>query len=403
MNDSLLSQFYGEEPLSWLEDWRSFLDANPQLPITWHGDDPWVGPISPLEEMYSMVTRKDVDEDGFSICEPPDWLAEHTITASEALPLMNKGGAYALFREEVLGSLTHGKYADLIILSDNPLTVEPDSIRTINILMTMVGGGAEYCRPGESALCGAFEENLALDRPVTASASLPDNPPEMAVDGDIGNHWGAGAFPPQWIEIDLEASRAIDNIKLVVDQSPIGDTRHTVWGKGPGPGAEYTLLHEFDRLTKNGDILSHTPPEPWQDIRYIKVQTEESPSWVSWREIEVIRRITEPVSYEEPWGVEQIPHAIRLEQNFPNPFNPSTTIVYNLDNDSEIRLEIFSVRGRKVRVLVEGLQPAGIHSVTWDGLGSDGQTVASGVYLCRLSVTRPHGTSVVTKKMVAVK
>ena len=67
--------------------------------------------------------------------------------------MMTIEAAYAIFREEEVGSLKPGKLADLIILSDNPLTVDPDAIKDIELLMTMVGGHVEYCAVGQEALC----------------------------------------------------------------------------------------------------------------------------------------------------------------------------------------------------------------------------------------------------------
>jgi len=143
----------GPERLSWVRNYRALLDANPGAHFTWHGDDPWVGPISPIEELWNLVTRKEVAEDGVTICEPPAWLAATALTVEEALPLMNIDAAYAIFREEEVGSLRPGKLADLVILSDNPLTVHPDTIKDIGLWMTMVGGQVEYCAPGHEALC----------------------------------------------------------------------------------------------------------------------------------------------------------------------------------------------------------------------------------------------------------
>ncbi|NIN68752.1 MAG: amidohydrolase family protein, partial [Anaerolineae bacterium] len=107
---------------TWTWPWRELLDANPGLPIAWHGDDPPMPPLDPLIDLYGFATRRQIAEDG-SICEPPDWLAANTITVEEALRLMTTGSAYALFREKEVGSLAPGKLADLIVLSQNPVTV----------------------------------------------------------------------------------------------------------------------------------------------------------------------------------------------------------------------------------------------------------------------------------------
>ena len=255
VNRGAFSSFFGTEPLSWLEDWRALLDANPALHVAWHSDAPFFTQ-NPIAHLYSYVTRKEVDEDGVTICEPPDWLAAHRITAQEALPMMTIEAAYALFRDEEVGSLKPGKFADLVILSDNPLTVDPEAIKDIEVLMTMVGGSVEYCAPGREVFCSDFSSNLALNKPATASSALPTNPPELAVDGSLETHWGSGDFPPQWIEIDLGAAFLIESIRLTVDQSPDGETRHQVWGKASEPTADYELLHEFSGFTVKVKSLS---------------------------------------------------------------------------------------------------------------------------------------------------
>lgn len=71
----------------------------------------------------------------------------------------------------------------------------------------------------------------------------------------------------------------------------------------------------------------------------------------------------------------------RLEGNWPNPFNPATSVRFDLAADSEVTLRIFDLQGRLVRDLVQGERfAAGQHSVAWDGRNTSGREVASGVY-----------------------
>ncbi|MFQ5582902.1 MAG: FG-GAP-like repeat-containing protein [Calditrichia bacterium] len=79
-----------------------------------------------------------------------------------------------------------------------------------------------------------------------------------------------------------------------------------------------------------------------------------------------------------------LPSEFRLLQNYPNPFNPTTTIRYELPVRSEVELVIYNSLGETVRVLTNGIQPAGLHTVQWDGKNRNGETVASGVYIYRL-------------------
>lgn len=76
-----------------------------------------------------------------------------------------------------------------------------------------------------------------------------------------------------------------------------------------------------------------------------------------------------------------IPASFRLAQNFPNPFNPSTTIVYALANSGQTTLKIYDVLGKEIRTLVGAYQTAGEHTVQWDGKDNTGRTVVSGVYV----------------------
>ncbi len=67
--------------------------------------------------------------------------------------MMTVNSAYALFRDEEVGSLIPGKYADLIILSDNPLTVAPETIPQMDVWLTMVGGRVEFCDVDHQEMC----------------------------------------------------------------------------------------------------------------------------------------------------------------------------------------------------------------------------------------------------------
>jgi len=81
---------------------------------------------------------------------------------------------------------------------------------------------------------------------------------------------------------------------------------------------------------------------------------------------------------------QQIAEEYILHQNYPNPFNPSTTISFTLAQPSNTRLEIFNIRGEKVRTLVNNYYSAGYWSAVWDGADDAGILVPSGVYMYRL-------------------
>ncbi len=137
---------------AWEWPYRVLIDANPGLPIAWHGDDPFFGRIRPLDDLYSLITRNEVGEDG-QICAGQPWQQQHVVTVQEALEMMTINAAYALKRENEVGSMIPGKYADLIVLSDNPLIAHPSALLETEVLLTLVGGRVEYCAIGHEAIC----------------------------------------------------------------------------------------------------------------------------------------------------------------------------------------------------------------------------------------------------------
>jgi flagellar hook capping protein FlgD/cytochrome c554/c'-like protein len=100
-------------------------------------------------------------------------------------------------------------------------------------------------------------------------------------------------------------------------------------------------------------------------------------------------------------GQASLPKAFALKQNSPNPFNPSTTIAYAVQEGSpvQVRLEVFDIRGRSVRVLVDDLKQAGTYNVFWDGTDETGKKIASGVYFYRMRA----GEFLQIRKMVLLK
>ena len=94
------------------------------------------------------------------------------------------------------------------------------------------------------------------------------------------------------------------------------------------------------------------------------------------------------------------PAVFELLPNFPNPFNPETTIQYALPQASDVHLVVYNTLGQAVRILMEGFQPAGLQGVTWDGRDENGQKAASGVYLYQLEVA---GQGRATRQMMLVR
>ncbi len=120
---------YGDEKMKWMFAHRSFLDYGIPVP---GASDYTPGPFEPLMAIQSLVTRKDV--------EGRLWGANQKVTVDEALKIATINGARASYEENLKGSITAGKLADFVMLAQDPHEVEPDQIKNIKVVRTVVGG-----------------------------------------------------------------------------------------------------------------------------------------------------------------------------------------------------------------------------------------------------------------------
>jgi hypothetical protein len=111
---------------------------------------------------------------------------------------------------------------------------------------------------------------------------------------------------------------------------------------------------------------------------------------------------TQGVGIGDDSGIYQgMPKGLTLSQNYPNPFNPSTTLRFTVPDggSAEVSLEIFDVRGRRIKTLFRGERTPGIYDVHWDGKCERGMDVAGGVFLAKLR----SKNEVYVRKMTLVK
>lgn len=111
---------------------RSFLDHGVGLSF---GSDWTVGPLNPLLGIYAAVTRRTTDG-----ANPNGWFPEQKITVKEAVRAYTLSNAFAVFEEHEKGSITPGKLADMIVLSDDILSIDPATIESVRVEMTILGG-----------------------------------------------------------------------------------------------------------------------------------------------------------------------------------------------------------------------------------------------------------------------
>jgi len=117
---------------------RTFLDIHVKLCF---GSDWTVAPLNPLLGIYAAVTRRTLDD-----AHPGGWFPEQKITVPEAIEAYTINNAYAAFEEAEKGSISPGKLADFVVLSDDILTIDPVKIEKVTVDMTILGGKIIYER-----------------------------------------------------------------------------------------------------------------------------------------------------------------------------------------------------------------------------------------------------------------
>lgn len=128
----------GPERIKTTYAFRSLLDANAQLVF---GSDWTVAPIDPLLGIHAAVTRRTLDGRN-----PGGWVPEEKISVEEALRAYTSGSAYGAFMEGELGTIVRGKRGDLVVLSENILTIDPDRIKDVRVEYTIINGEVVFKR-----------------------------------------------------------------------------------------------------------------------------------------------------------------------------------------------------------------------------------------------------------------
>lgn len=171
------------------------------------------------------------------------------------------------------------------------------------------------------------------------------------------------------------------------------DDDFTLTPTSPGIEAGYNAALPVDMfdLDKDGDYSEPIPVDLAFNARFHDGEDEPGFGQV---DIGAYEFGAPPVIIANEYVKALLVISTRLLGNYPNPFNPSTTITYTLSRPSDVQLEVFDLLGKRVRLLDSGFKPSGDHEVTFDAAG-----LSSGFYFCTLTA----GDFRQTKKMVVVK
>lgn len=268
-----------------------------------------------------------------------------------------------------------------------------------NLVWNSTSADYNGCAPGTGSVStdplfadpGASDYRLLLNSPAIDAGrpEAPYNDPDGSR-GDMGQY-GSHSFTmeqpsfPQNLAHTLDAGDAVLNW----DRNPEGDiAAYAIYcdsTAGFVPSAANLLTTTTDTTYNVGAPA---------DTLYYRVSAVDTNGYASGYSNE------HPVNPNDATAVPgAAPLVDRLDQNVPNPFNPTTTIGYSIAAAQRVHLVVYDVGGRRVRTLVNGPQPASHYNVEWDGRNDQGQRVSTGVYFYRLEA----GDFAQTRKMVLLK
>jgi hypothetical protein len=157
---------------------------------------------------------------------------------------------------------------------------------------------------------------------------------------------------------------------------------------------------------KVSDLIEGTNTSEAHTYTYLDKELEQSGTYYYWLqnvELDGYTSFYGPVSVsfkvDDDGGTPDIPFVTKLENAYPNPFNPNTNIRYQLKDAGDVKIDIFNARGQLVRSFSRTHDAPGYYQINWDGRDSSGKAVSSGVYQYKMTSGKYHST----KKMVLKK
>jgi hypothetical protein len=271
-----------------------------------------------------------------------------------------------------------GGAGTVMYLDDPQIAVSDATGYLVYEFMLPIGSEDWKINPDENNQSGFM--NFTLDDPDEFDGWWPADAMSPFSPGQFGTlSLGAEMMLPPVPE-NLSGQSVADGILLAWDMPPMNDFDHfNVWISDNG--ADYELMgmtigiQHLCELTEEGSY--------WFQITTVNQPGDESdPS------------LPLQIEYDDVNTGEIIPWQTELLPNYPNPFNPVTTIEFTIAHPQQIQLSVYNVLGQQVAVLTRGIRSAGIHQVQFDA-----STLSSGVYIYRLTA----GDDVMNRKMILVR
>ena len=219
-------------------------------------------------------------------------------------------------------------------------------------------------------------ENLALNKPVSVSSIENVNyPGSNAVDGNLSTRWSSAFSDPQWITIDFGKPISFNKVVLYWE---------TAYGKVyrlqvSNDTANWTTI--ADQSNGAGNVETYNLKASGRYLRLYGTQRGTIYGY-SLYEIQIFNDTSSTALEKGLSSHKKL--RFHLSSNYPNPFNPETTIRYELAKDGFVKIVIYNELGQKIRTLTNRYQKAGRYKLIWNGKDTSGNPVASGLYFYRM-------------------
>jgi hypothetical protein len=343
-------------------------------------------PVMLGEEIHGNLSSAAGDPDFFSFDAPIGHLIVDVTDASDAtdadIYLYNAAGTmlYNVDRNSndrlEYNITTAGKYYVKVAgyLSGSTYATGPYK------MLARIGTATDPNEPNDGPLFGFF--NIATPAGFDYSDTTNTLDPGVGIPGNDYDYFRVIAGPGQTITAVVQGkshfpSSTLNSIRVRLFRK--GTFPTTIVGQDKTDGSDVTITHAVAIAdTYFVRVINLTGAEAGPNARY-------------------------KLTIAKPTGVLDeivgLPTVFALEQNYPNPFNPSTAVRFALPSDASVRLTVYDILGREVRMLVNEELKAGYHLAMWDGKNNFGTSVSSGVYIYRIEA----GSFISTKKMMLMK
>ena len=235
-------------------------------------------------------------------------------------------------------------------------------------------------------------KNLALNKPVTVSSIEKTGlDGAYAVDGNMNTRWSSQFSDPQYIIVDMQSVQDFNQINLYWEAAY---------------AVEYEVQISIDKI--NWTSISHVTNgmggsekiSAQASARYVRIYCIKRGTQYGYSLYEIgIYNSSNVSSIEQQSNSFKLPSEFILNNNYPNPFNPSTVISCEIPEAGNVKLEIYNSLGELINTLSDSYLNQGKYKFTWNGKNSSGNFVTSGIYFYRMSAC---GLTLV-KKMILLK